>query len=1036
MKCFKAILVLCLLVVGAPALAQTTFVSGDCNANITISGGGLTLTSHNGVGNWVGCRAAQAKQSGLLYYEATLNHAPVNTAFGVANGGVGTLPNANGTFQTTQDYAQASNANSTMLRAGDGKTWWNNTSTTTGGSVTSGHTIGFAINMDSNPWQVWTTPDVASLVCNGSGSSGSTAPKWNGSCASDPTLSGTGNPTGVFPTGSTAGTGFAFYLPHWAAWPVWQGNNLDSATFNFGGTSFVGTLPSGYVAWDNSSGNAAYPGPLNPMIINVSNAPGWQATHAYLSPAAFTATGSGTNLTVTAVTGFLSAGATISAYDGTIPSGTTIVSQSSGTTGGSGVYVTSGSTTIAGASAYALGSRVNAGAGWSGSAYTTGSAVCLFAVTNGGQGTSGSSASAFNTACASGTPAGVGGIPGGSWPGATTVTDGGVTWALLTKVDYATLTNAFNDENNVWATSTQFPGFGYIRNAGNIYINFVSFGTPAPCTSASSGSGPTATTTSPISDGTCNWTYLSPLVYSSNANIWKHQNVFDGTQNQQERYNNFPTVTTWYGGAAQQVYGSQQPGEGAVIFSMLHMDQWADHDVTCYGAFGIGSFRNPGCGSPIVWTLTVAPGDSFVDNLTASAPARVDQTKGVTVTNTGTWTGLSGSFFTGMQEPIAFSDNVGRTTRMQLFSLNGNNIDCHHFDSGPGGQHCNNMQFDNNIIQSGSSGYGAVYCDGGCIFVNDLVINGSTTAGTTGFDVAYPMVLIANTTIVGTGASNSTCITNQAPFSMSLIQYQYNVVCLGYTYPYGRNSPATGFPTYLGTNNATDAPAGGYGGTITNSVGDSVITQQLIGVNTSSGCGAGQASPCSGLTAANQLVNPTPGASFDGRIKSTSADIYGAGVNYSLAGGFLNGSTAAPVIDIVGQTWSPRWDIGPEKFAAGTTALVSVNLSGSTFTYSAASSTVIGAVTVTASGGSFTGTLSLTGANSGNFALSSSTIPSNLTCSVSTTCPAAGGPFSDISIVATQAGATGSPLTQPETITGSSPPPSFLRIGGMLSLHH
>lgn len=65
--------------------------------------------------------------------------------------------------------------------------------------------------------------------------------------------------------------------------------------------------------------------------------------------ATFTASGSGTNLTVSAVTGVLSIGETLSGTG--IPAGTTIVSQTSGTTGGAGVYVTSQATTISAATA-------------------------------------------------------------------------------------------------------------------------------------------------------------------------------------------------------------------------------------------------------------------------------------------------------------------------------------------------------------------------------------------------------------------------------------------------------------------------------------------------------------------------------------------------------------------------------------------------------------------------------------------------------------------------------------------------------------
>jgi Protein of unknown function (DUF3383) len=63
--------------------------------------------------------------------------------------------------------------------------------------------------------------------------------------------------------------------------------------------------------------------------------------------AAFTATGSGVNLTVSSVTGFISANDVITGTG--VPSSTTIVSQTSGTTGGAGVYVTSAATTASAA---------------------------------------------------------------------------------------------------------------------------------------------------------------------------------------------------------------------------------------------------------------------------------------------------------------------------------------------------------------------------------------------------------------------------------------------------------------------------------------------------------------------------------------------------------------------------------------------------------------------------------------------------------------------------------------------------------------
>lgn len=68
--------------------------------------------------------------------------------------------------------------------------------------------------------------------------------------------------------------------------------------------------------------------------------------------ASFTATGSGTNLTVSSVTGYLYRGLTLGVTTG-ISAGTKIVSQTSGTPGGAGVYVTSAATTISSGAATA-----------------------------------------------------------------------------------------------------------------------------------------------------------------------------------------------------------------------------------------------------------------------------------------------------------------------------------------------------------------------------------------------------------------------------------------------------------------------------------------------------------------------------------------------------------------------------------------------------------------------------------------------------------------------------------------------------------
>jgi hypothetical protein len=93
-------------------------------------------------------------------------------------------------------------------------------------------------------------------------------------------------------------------------------------------------------------------------------------------------------------------------------------------------------------------------------------------------------------------------------------------------------------------------------------------------------------------------------------------------------------------------------------------------------------------------------------------------------------------------------------------------------------------------------------------------------------------------------------------------------------------------------------------------------------------------------------------------------------------------------------------------------AITAVDLSGSSFTGSAPSGTVVGAISVTMSPSSppFSGTLSLTGANASSFQIVGSNLATNGVVPTGTY---------QINIVATQAGASASPFTQPEAITGT-----------------
>ena len=94
-------------------------------------------------------------------------------------------------------------------------------------------------------------------------------------------------------------------------------------------------------------------------------------------------------------------------------------------------------------------------------------------------------------------------------------------------------------------------------------------------------------------------------------------------------------------------------------------------------------------------------------------------------------------------------------------------------------------------------------------------------------------------------------------------------------------------------------------------------------------------------------------------------------------------------------------------------AITAVSLSNNSFTGGAASGTVVGAISVTMSPSSpaFSGSLSLSGTNASSFQIVGSNLETNGTVKAGTY---------NVNVVATQAGAAGSPFTAAETITGTS----------------
>ena len=258
---------------GPTPATPTVFAAGaDCNASITVSGGGLTLTS--GSSSRLACRANPPKfaNAGKLYFEVAMTTGATHQSFGVGNNGA-SLPSSGGT-SLSPGFNIGAYIDGAGLVCPVQELFWHNVHTAVGAACANGKVSGIALDLNANPSQIWETPDVTSLLCDGAGHSGTTAPQWNGTCASDPSLPGTGGPTlsGIV----------GFYLPSGGYFPMWYSQGVaDAATFNFGASTFaVASVPAGFSAWNNGAA-APNPGPTNPLTINLANAPEWQTSHAY-----------------------------------------------------------------------------------------------------------------------------------------------------------------------------------------------------------------------------------------------------------------------------------------------------------------------------------------------------------------------------------------------------------------------------------------------------------------------------------------------------------------------------------------------------------------------------------------------------------------------------------------------------------------------------------------------------------------------------------------------------------------------------------
>lgn len=167
-------------------------------------------------------------------------------------------------------------------------------------------------------------------------------------------------------------------------------------------------------------------------------------------------------------------------------------------------------------------------------------------------------------------------------------------------------------------------------------------------------------------------------------------------------------------------------------------------------------------------------------------------------------------------------------------------------------------------------------------------------------------------------------------------------------------------------------------------------------------------------TVIGAITVETTGPSFSGTITVGGTN----GSNFEIVNGslLLSGTAGVGTYNITltaiqgGAIGSPL--VQAEQIVGTGTSLqiTGITLGGNTFTALSGSGTVVGSITVSTVGGSWTGSLSLTGANASDFKVNGSMLE------------LASGSLThglyNFNIVATQAGAIGSPFTQAESVTG------------------
>ncbi len=903
MRGFPSVLVAGSLIFSAHSTAAqtTTFAVGStCSSNYTISGGiNLTVT---GTGDPANCIASVGKYSGKWYYRVTPTSIGWTNAVGVSHG----LPLNGNRFRGGEGIGDNVNSVGYVMTVAGGGTnvarYGPNQRVTGRITYTLGHTIGVAVDMDSNPRQFWVTPDINAATGFGGG------PLWNGDVISSPTVPGTGQ--GTFGPGDTGETGLQFFLV--GAFPTITGQNYNGqqsiASFDFTDSTTLDTVigGSGYLPWNTAGGAASVPGPGNPMVRNIANAPAWQQNTVY------TAFPQGDR--VLAGPGYNPA---TGLYTNGQPLWLWAVAPGSGGTSG-----------------------LNA-------SYATSFVSCPSPANIGGTVAPGGYTSSGTTA----------------WNAATHIKDGGVTWVCLTPVDYNTFTGSIVDDVVNWAPGTPYFAMQFVINSttGNVY--YLQEGTagppPAPLTCTSGSTPPSGTTFgTATSDGNCPWIYQGNIGYSSKANVWKHELIsflFDSgpalgiTPQYTFRVEN----KIWWGGYANQVYENNVGGEAKAIFATLHFNQPSDngYQLTCPGGAPFVIYR-VAC-YDTRQEFTAASGDSFADNMNpASDPLRFNPTKGVAILSNVPQTfplGLDGGHPDQVGSAFTFDDFSVTVDRLMLQATSGAALPLG--GQGPGHYNTGGTVLYDNILNSagGLEGY-----SGGGYWSNNIFIFRGTGRyiATDGTPMAFGVfshyaTAFFNNTIIGpdvaTAPSSYSCplctaiqqdknsqygpilptgapdpVQNNLAFGWGQGLANWQGYQCDYTPTTGCN-PFNTFPFNSG-NNATDLLSSYTGNTFTLPPGIETNRYVVVAIPFPGGdsmtCGTGNTSSCLGLHARDVFVNPTIGPNLDLRLKAGSP-VIGAGNNFSLPSVY---GPLTPGPDIFGQSRTGRSDIGAVQAASGPSA--------------------------------------------------------------------------------------------------------------------